>query len=48
MPISLPLRRSLQTVLNVIDFMLGDTLLHRLNPVVKVAFATDCRNNLRT
>lgn len=35
-------------MLNVIDFMLGDTLLHRLNSVVKVAFATDCRNNLCT
>lgn len=38
-------------MLNVIDYMPGDTLLHRLNPVVnpvvKVALAVDCRNDLR-
>lgn len=26
-------------MLNVIDYMPGDTLLHKLNPVVKVALA---------
>lgn len=35
-------------MLNVIDYMPGDTLLHKLNPVAKVALATDCRNDLRT
>lgn len=34
-------------MLNVIDYMPGDTLLHRLNLVVKVALAADCRNDLR-
>lgn len=34
-------------MLSVIDYMPGDTLLHKLNPVAKVAFATDCRNDLR-
>ena len=34
-------------MLNVIDYMPGDTLLHKLNPVAKVAFATDCRNDPR-
>ena len=34
-------------MLSVIDYMPGDTLLHKLNPVVKVAFATDCRNDPR-
>ena len=30
--VSLPLRRSWSTVVNVIDYMPGDTLLHKLNP----------------
>ena len=34
-------------MLNVIDYMPGDTLLHKLNPVAKVALATDCRNDPR-
>ena len=34
-------------MLSVIDYMPGDTLLHKLNPVVKVALATDCRNDPR-
>lgn len=46
--ISLPLRRSWLAVLNVIDYMPGDTLLHKLNPVAKVALAMDCRNDPRT
>lgn len=45
--VSLPLRRSWLAVLNVIDYMPGDTLLHKLNPVAKVALATDCRNDPR-
>lgn len=45
--ISLPLRRSWLAVLNVIDYMPGDTLLHKLNPVAKVALAMDCRNDPR-
>ena len=34
-------------MLNVIDYMPGDTLLHKLYPVAKVALATDCRNDPR-
>ena len=34
-------------MLNVIDYMPGDTLLHKLNPVAKVALVTDCRNDPR-
>ena len=33
-------------MLSVIDYMPGDTLLHKLNPVAKVALAADCRNDL--
>lgn len=32
-------------MLNVIDYMPGDTLLHKLNPVAKVALAADYRND---
>ena len=35
-------------MLSVIDYMPGDTLLHKLNPVAKVVLATDCRNDPRT
>ncbi len=34
---SFELPRRWSTVVNVIDYMPGDTLLHRLNPVVKWA-----------
>lgn len=34
-------------MLSVIDYMPGDTLLHKLNPVAKVVLATDCRNDPR-
>ena len=34
-------------MLSIIDYMPGDTLLHKLNPVAKVALATDCRNDSR-
>lgn len=45
--VSLPLRRSWLAVLSVIDYMPGDTLLHKLYPVAKVALATDYRNDPR-
>ena len=35
-------------MLSVIDYMPGDTLLHKLYPVAKVALATDCHNDPRT
>ena len=41
------LERVSLAVLSVIDYMPGDTLLHKLNPVAKVALATDCRNDSR-